>query len=142
MNKEKNLLFTNILITSRILLYDHCLNKRKYVIRFYNPLSNDTNKYTDVIVSVERKKYTNNKEFFYVHYEYYPDNVLGYEEHSFMGTCYEEHKDGDIICTNPMTEIMIYYLLMDIEEVVKICGHVNPLTYKVSIMHALTNLWD
>lgn len=120
------------------------LSKRKSVIRFYNPLSNNTNKYTDVIVSVERKKYTNNKEFFCVHYdyEYSPDNVLGYEGHPFMGTCYEEHKDGDIICANPMTEIMIDYLLMDIEEVAKICGNVNPITYKVSIMHALTNLWD
>ena len=118
------------------------INTRKHVDRFYD--YRDVDKYTDVTITVERKRYTNNKDFFYINYcyKYSPKNVLGTEGHPFIGTEYEENKDGDIIIVNSMTEIMIEYLLMDVKEITKICGSVTPGTYKVSIMHALTNFWD
>ena len=47
------------------------LEKRKSVIRFYDPLfDHDNDKYTDVTITVERKRYANKKEFFYIDYKY------------------------------------------------------------------------
>ena len=117
------------------------INTRKSVYRFYDYI--DVCKYTDVNITVERKRYTNNKDFFYIKYDYaYSHNGLGTKGHPFIGTVYEENKDGAIIAANSMTEIMIEYLLMDAKELTKISGSVTPATYKVSIMHAITNFWD
>lgn len=135
-------LFINIIVE---IMSTVTLEIREAIIRFYDPLfDHEIDKYTDVTIKVERKRYANTKEFFYIDYKYdfSPKNVFGYEGHPFLGTAYEESKDGDIVAVNFMTETMINYLLMDTQELSKICGNVTPRTYKVSIMHALTNFWD
>ena len=153
MIKEKNFVFNQNNIEFLKLFFNIIseimstvtLETRKAIIRFYDPLfDHDNDKYTDVTIKVERKRYANKKEFFYIDYKYKysPKNVFGYEGHPFLGTVYEESKDGDIVAANFMTETMINYLLMDTQELSKICGNVTPRTYKVSIMHALTNFWD
>ena len=54
----------------------------------------------------------------------------------------QSHFDGEIIIKNEMTDVMIKYLMMDDEELIKHIGRVTPEYYRMKIMHNIHNLWD
>jgi hypothetical protein len=53
----------------------------------------------------------------------------------------EEHQEGVYVIKNSLTEIMVEYLLMDYEELEKVCGKPSQI-YKISIIEMLAKLWD
>jgi len=50
--------------------------------------------------------------------------------------------DGEVIVENPMTAMMVNYLLMDDAELAKFSGHTTPQDYKHKIMLSIVNFWD
>jgi hypothetical protein len=104
--------------------------------RFSKPL--DESIYTDINIMVQKKQYDTQKIIFDISYQYTysPNNS------TFIGIPFEKEYQGDIILANPMTSIMVEYLLMPLEDTKKICGDDCPLRYKSNIMLALTNFWD
>jgi hypothetical protein len=50
--------------------------------------------------------------------------------------------EGDILFKNPMTTIMVEYLLMDYEELALVSGVTTAQRYKQSIMWSLSYFWD
>ena len=50
--------------------------------------------------------------------------------------------DGEIIAKNPMTTMMVDYLLMDNAELAKFSGHTTPSDYKHKIMLSIVYFWD
>lgn len=105
--------------------------------RFSKPLDEST--YTDINITVQKKQYDTQKLFFDISYQYtYSPNNYTFSGNPFVDQEYQ----GDIILANPMTSIMVEYLLMTLEDTKKICGDECPLRYKSNIMLALTNFWD
>lgn len=104
--------------------------------RFSKPLDEST--YTDINIIVQKKQYDTQKIIFDISYQYNysPNNS------TFSGIPFGKEYQGDIILANPMTSIMVEYLLMTLEDTKKICGDDCPLHYKSNIMLALTNFWD
>jgi len=103
--------------------------------RFSKPL--DDSIYTDINITVQKKQYHTQKIIFDISYQY------TYSHNNTNKCCipFPEEHQGEIILANPMTSIMIHYLLMNLEDTKKICGHDCPLRYKSNIMLALTNFW-
>ena len=119
------------------------IEERKNLIRFYSYMNKDEDKYTDVNVTVIKKRYTNGSEYFDISYNYsYSPKNLSNEGHPFINTNYVSHSEGEIILVNSMTSIMIEYLLMDLEELSKYIGNTEPTLYKINIMHSLAKFWD
>ena len=139
----------------------------KTVIRFYNPCTNDhdKNNFCDTKVKVKmmiysdedldeieriEKEYdvnknTNSKEVYYdITYKHKLSNKK--EEtllaHPFYGSENKENMEGEIITKNTLTDKLIEYLLMDLNELKKHTGKTTPLDYKRIIMNTITLMWD
>jgi hypothetical protein len=50
--------------------------------------------------------------------------------------------EGEVIAKNPMSEMMVDYLLMDDAELAKFSGHTTPQDYKHKIMLSIVYFWD
>ena len=109
----------------------------------------DEQLYCDVTVLVEHKRYSSGEKKYYITYKYnYSDESPACKTlNPFFGgwdggaepyDC----RNGDIITANSMSEQMIKYLLMDMDELAKYSGHRTPLSYKINVMRAITYLWD
>ena len=103
----------------------------------------DDDIYTLVNVKVNHLKYAGGEEFYDISYRYSyshgnEDSRQGYP---FPGDL-EEHSPGDIIVVNELSSALTKYLLMDIDELGGYSGRVHPNTYKLNVMHAITNFWD
>lgn len=93
-----------------------------------------------VNISITTKTYDDGKSFYEISYRYtFSTPHPGYL-HPFLEK--EDSVEGDIIAKNPMTDEMIRHLLMEETELAKVSGHTDPVCYKVSIMRALSHLWD
>jgi hypothetical protein len=64
--------------------------------------------------------------------------------HPFNGSQIQDFMgyEGDILFKNPMTTIMVDYLLMDYEQLALVSGVTTSQRYKQSIMWSLCNFWD
>ena len=119
------------------------LSTRTSILRLHDPFNEEESEYTDVKIEIERKKYDSGQDFFYVTYAYsYPPCNHEKRGNPFLSSSYKEHAEGDIVAANEMTERMMEYLLMDLDDMTEVCGRVSPLSYKISLMRALTHLWD
>ena len=104
-----------------------------------------------VTINIQEKQYNTKSIYYYINYSYYysyNNNTFASlsneirPSHPFYKTNRLDHKEGDIICKNSMTEQMIKYLLMEYDELKKYSGQVEPETYKKNIMLSLSYLWD
>jgi hypothetical protein len=93
-----------------------------------------------VNISISTKIYDDGKYFYDISYRYTFSTPHTSYLHPFLGK--KDSAEGVIIAKNAMTEEMIRHLLMDDDELANVSGHVNPVCYKKSIMHALSQLWD
>jgi hypothetical protein len=64
--------------------------------------------------------------------------------HPFYGSHIKDFMkyEGDIVKKNPLTSIMIEYLLMDYEQLALVSGFTTPQRYKQNIMWSLNYFWD
>jgi len=109
----------------------------------------DADKFCDVEITVQHKLYNSGGEFYDIHYKctYSDTSPLCQTLNPFFGGWDggEEPYDcrhGDIIAANEMTEKMMKFLLMDFDELANYSGHRTALSYKITLMRAITYLWD
>lgn len=111
-----------------------------------------TSKLCETKVSVKEQTYDSGKKVYIIDYIHtYIENgkrsLCALEEevivpNPFSDKYYKPHFDGEIIVKNEMTDMMIKYLMMDDNELIKHIGRITPQYYKMKIMHNIHNLWD
>ena len=110
----------------------------------------------NIKVVVEEKEYSHQKEkhhWYYISYEYEfigkksgktkkIENSFKHPSNPFFGMpdAAEEYQ-GTIILKNAMTEKMVEYLLLPIDEISKISGTRCPFEYKRQIMKSIALFW-
>ena len=102
-----------------------------------------------VTVSVKDLLYSDGKQYMDVSYKF--DAVMETDpvsklikNHPLFDSDIESCLDyeGEVIAKNPMTAMMIEYLLMDNAELAKFSGHTTPQEYKHKIMLSMVHFWD
>lgn len=68
----------------------------------------------------------------------------GFQYHPFVDNpnFLENHNDGEIICKNELTDVLVKYLLMDFGEMKLLSGHTRAIDYKKSILESISLFWD
>ena len=118
-----------------------------------NGISNINDKYfcnLEITVSILTDK-KSKQQFYDIHYQWsyndWDDKNLEnpglsfhpfYHDKEFM----ENSNEGEIICKNELSDILVKYLLMDFDEMKPMIGNTRPLDYKRSIMKSITEFWD
>ena len=122
-----------------------CLETRSSTFRLYDQFGEE-DVYTLVDVEVKHLRYAGRNEEFYdisYAYRYSSGNESRRLGHPFAREPdLEEHESGELIAVNELSTVLVKFLLMSLDELEGQCGHVTPDTYKVSVMHAITRLWD
>ena len=102
--------------------------------RFYDDFNSKN--YCDIKIKVSEKKRT--LDYYSVSYSYKEKNYNPMS--NFLS--FKDHEDGEIIVKNEMTEKMIKYLMMDVDQLSELTGCTTPLDYKLRIMVSFSYLWD
>ena len=108
--------------------------------KIYDELYNDNSYYCDITLKIEKKKYIDNNEFYYISYFY------SFSEESHR--CYSlvplnnDNMDGEVIAVNSLSDEICNYLLMDISEIEKYSGSVSGQYYKTALMKMIAHLSD
>jgi hypothetical protein len=122
-----------------------CLETRKSTFNLHDQFGLDQHLFTTVGIIVAHNKYTDGGEFYDISYEYTysKGNETTRRGHPFVGyPNMDDHTEGDIIAVNELTTALVKYALMDIDELRNHSGRVHPNTYKLSVLHAITEFWD
>jgi hypothetical protein len=103
----------------------------------FNLIIDDEN--ININIIIEKKNYNNNS-YFDIEYKInnLDKNLNSKLKKVFKGSIL----DGDIICKNDMTTIMVNYLLVDDNKLSKKIGNFTVQEYKINIMKALNLFWD
>lgn len=127
------------------------LSTTKKTFRFINEFDENPRYYCDTTFTVKKKRYNSGGDFYYITCENkYSEN----NKHSLSASpFYDDMKNGEskiekcytdvlILISNPMSDIMVEYLLMDFSKLTEVSGHVSAMNYKISIINSLTHFWD
>ena len=133
------------------------LSTTKKTFRFIDEIEENPQYYCDTTFTVEKKRYTSGTldaafgDFYHITCEnkysgnhklslsaspFYDDMINGISQ---TEKCYS---DVLIIVSNPMSDMMVEYLLMDFSKLKEVSGHVSAMNYKISIIKSLTHFWD
>ena len=119
--------------------------------RFIDEIEENPQYYCDTTFIVEKKRYTSGKVFYHITCEnkysankklslsaspFYDDMIKG---ESKIEKCYT---DVLILISNPLSDMLVDYLLMDFSKLSALSGHVSAINYKISIIKSLTHFWD
>ena len=107
--------------------------------------------YCDTTFTVKKKRYTSGGDFYHITCEnkysgnpklslstspFYDDMINGISQ---TEKCYT---DVLILISNPLSDMMVEYLLMDFSKLKEVSGQVSAMNYKISIIKSLTHFWD
>jgi hypothetical protein len=102
-----------------------------------------------ITISVKDLFYSDGKKYMDIGYEFeavMETDAVGklLKNHPFFHCDMDDflEYDGEIIAKNPMTAMMVDYLLMDNAELAKFSGHTTPQDYKHKIMLSIVHFWD
>ena len=102
-----------------------------------------------VTVSVKDLLYSDGKKYMDISYTFeaaMDSDPIGklIKNHPFFESDMEDflEYEGEVVAKNPMTEMMVDYLLMDNAELAKFSGHTTPQEYKHKIMLSILYFWD
>ena len=104
----------------------------------------------EVTVNLKKDK-TGKEDFYNISYKWdYNDWEKGDQEnpgfkyHPFFDNpeFIESHNEGEIIYQNELSDILIKYLLMDLDKMKSLTGNTRPVDYKKTIMESISLLWD
>ena len=107
------------------------------------------NDHYKITISVKDLLYSDGKK--YMDISYHCEAVMDTDfvgklikNHPFFHTNMEDFLgyEGEVIAKNPMTDMMVDYLLMDDAELAKFTGHTTPQDYKHKIMLSIVYFWD
>ena len=131
------------------------LSTTKKTFRFINEFDENPSYYCDTTFTVKKKRYNSGGDFYYITCEnkYSENNKLSAHDGRFASPFYDDMKNGEsniekcytgvlILISNPMSDIMVEYLLMDFSKLSEVSGHVSAMNYKISIIKSLTHFWD
>ena len=123
--------------------------------KFTDEFSSSVSAYYLTTISVKDLKYEDGNHYWDIEYNniFIPVQLASHRQstenfkktaHPFFGSQVEDFMNyqGDIIKKNPMTSIMVEYLLMDYDQLALISGFTTPERYKQRIMWSLANFWD
>jgi len=115
----------------------------------YCSARSSTDAHYEVTINVKDILYSDGKEYMDITYDF---KTIGEKQtigwlimnHPFYGSQVEDFLsyEGEIIAKNPMTELMVNYLLMNNDELSKFTGHTTPQDYKRQIMVSIPYFWD
>jgi hypothetical protein len=107
------------------------------------------NDHYKITISVKDLLYSDGKKYMDISYKceaVMDTDFVGklIKNHPFFETNMEDFLgyEGEVIAKNPMTEMMVDYLLMDDAELAKFTGHTTPQDYKHKIMLSIVYFWD
>ena len=112
-------------------------------ITFYESNNSNAIHFCAMRIKVKEIKKANNPDQYYdITYKYKlsSKSQRAKELHPFKDDI--ENKKGEIIKKNALTEQLIKYLFMDIDELAKYSGNTNPYDYKLRIIKSITLFWD
>ena len=123
-------------------------NTRTSSFEYRSPTAVGSDHYK-VTVSVKDLFYSDGKKYMDIGYTF--ESVMETEpvgklikNHPLYDSVMEDFLtyDGEVIAKNPMTAMMVDYLLMDDAELAKFSGHTTPQDYKHKIMLSIVHFWD
>jgi len=122
------------------------LSIRQKTFKFINEFDSNDESYYLITIIVKELFYDDGKIFYDIGYKY---EFNGLEKNKKIIHPYYHTKDvvdfdleGVIVCKNKMTETMVAYLLLDLEELENESGSSTAQTYRTNIMIGLARLWD
>jgi hypothetical protein len=113
---------------------------------YRSPLAQSDEHYV-VTVTVKELLYSDGKTYMDIHYDF-DAKMKDTRQHIVTHPFYDSEVsdfltyDGEIIARNPMTAMMVEYLLMEDAELAKFTGNTTPQDYKHKIMLSLAYFWD
>ena len=120
------------------------LNKTTSVFRFYNPFSSfieEKKHWCDMTIVCKEVQFESGKIYYEMDYEYKYSDEEG--KHSNPFGYRDDLPCGDYIFKNPMTEIMVSYIMMPFEELEQYSGGIIAVQqYKTDLLNASHLLWD
>lgn len=98
--------------------------------------------YCLIDVTVKKVKYATNEVYYYISYKclYSSEDPLCKKLNPLLNI--ETGYDGEIIFANEMSDILIKYLLMPLDELKKFSGRVTAEQYKKQIIKSINLFWD
>lgn len=94
-------------------------------------------------IQITLKTYKDLKKFYYIFYTWtYENNNINNNPLIHDTEFIENNITGDIIAQNDMTDKLISFLTMDNNELQKICGNCEVMTYKLQIIKTISIFWD
>ena len=119
------------------------LNNTTSVFRFYNPFScfnEEKNHWCDMTIVCKEVQFSDGKIYYEMTYGYKYSDEEGEYSNPFDK---DELPCGDYIFKNPMTEIMVSYIMMPFEELEQYSGGIISVQqYKTDLLNASHHLWD
>ncbi len=117
-----------------------------------NYLFNDFSIFCNLNIKIELVKYDNQKQFYDISYTWrYSKNLSEdlsenpafklhplYYDKQFINN----HNDGEIIYKNTLSDKLVEYLLLPLDELSKYSGSVSEHEYQKSLFKMVSNLWD
>ena len=85
--------------------------------------------------------YSNDKQFYYISYIW---NVTNPADHPFRHDTefMENSLDGDIIFRNTLSDVLVEYLQLNNNDLLKHSGSTTPDQYRKTVMKSISLLWD
>lgn len=137
-----------------IILMTQIISTQHKTFKFTDVFSSSTSSHYLSTITVKKLKYDTGLHYWDISYENEfirestdsPDTIknLKSKAHPFFGSPVEDfmNYEGEILFCNPMTSIMVEYLLMDYEQLALVSGVTTPQRYKQSVMWSLSYFWD
>ena len=119
-------------------------NFRTSSFKYRSPTAVGNDHYV-VEISVKDLTYSDGKKYMDIGYKFTPvveTKGHGIYNHPFYNNDDFLGNDGEVIAKNPMTSLMVDYLLMDDMELSEFSGHTTPQKYKHNIMLSILHFWD
>lgn len=123
------------------------IESEQNTFKFYDELRPNYDEYCNVTIKVDTLLYTEtNKYVYHIKFNYECSKNIEHP-HYLSNRFYDQFGrdnlyQGDIIAVNEFSERLVKYLLMDFDELGKLCGHGTAQRYKLGLIDTIKNFWD
>ena len=118
-----------------------CVRNIEKDVTFTHPFDRFSSEWCKIKMNIKEINYKDGNTYYYISYTNTFSENIANNCHPLHIT-HPTHLDGDIIVKNNISDALIESLLMDDDELSKICGKSSPMSYRGAIMKNIANLWD